>query len=124
MIISSRFSSDGRPQTWKGKWGRCVSERPCEGLYHDKTQNESNTLKKYAIVLKTQEKGGGLQAQERQRVWMSAKEAAAYVGIAYPKFTALGTQGRIPRTLIPETKRTYRYNRHVLDEWMLKHQES
>ena len=54
---------------------------------------------------------------------MGAKEAAAYIGIAYPKFTSLATEGRVPRTLVPGTKRTYRYDRRVLDEWMLRHQE-
>jgi hypothetical protein len=54
---------------------------------------------------------------------MSAKEAAAYIGIAYAKFTALATAGKIPRTLVPGTKRTYKYNVRQLDEWMLRHQE-
>lgn len=58
-----------------------------------------------------------------QRAWMSAKEAAEYIRIAYPKFTNLATQGLIPRTLVPDTKMTYRYNKDVLDKWMLEHQE-
>lgn len=58
------------------------------------------------------------------RTWLSAKEAAAYLGINYPRFTRLANRGGVPRTLVPGTIRTYRYNVDVLNEWMLENQES
>ncbi len=65
-----------------------------------------------------------MDTKTQPKVWMSAREAAAYVGIHYPTFTRLATKGVVPRTLVEGTKRTYRYNINALDKWMFEHQES
>jgi excisionase family DNA binding protein len=61
--------------------------------------------------------------ETKQRTWLTAKEAAEYLGINYPRFTRLANQGVVPRSLVPGTIRTYRYNVDVLDQWMLENQE-
>lgn len=61
--------------------------------------------------------------ETKEKLWLTAREAAAHVGIPYARFTQLAKRGLIPRTLVPGTKGTYRYNVEVLDKWMLEHQE-
>ena len=56
-------------------------------------------------------------------VWVGAREAAKHVGISYVKFTQLAKNGHVPRTKVPGTAKTYRYNLRVLDQWMLEAQE-
>ncbi len=73
--------------------------------------------------MKTSQRGE-VDTKTQPKVWMSAREAAAYVGIHYPTFTRLATKGVVPRTLVEGTKRTYRYNINALDKWMFEHQES
>ncbi len=61
--------------------------------------------------------------ETKPRTWLTAREAADYLNINYPRFTRLANKGHIPRTLIEGTKRTYRYKTDLLDRWMLDHQE-
>ncbi len=61
--------------------------------------------------------------ETKQRTWLTARQAAEYLGLNYPRFTRLANQGEVPRTLVPGTKRTYRYNLEVLDQWMFENQE-
>ena len=59
-----------------------------------------------------------------QRTWLTPRQAADYVGINYPRFTRIAKREGIPRTLVPGTKRTYRYKISNLDEWMHANEEN
>ncbi len=61
--------------------------------------------------------------ETRAKIWLTTREAAAHVGVPYARFTQLAKRGLVPRTLVPGTEQTYRYNVDVLDMWMLDHQE-
>ena len=61
--------------------------------------------------------------ETKPKTWLTPREAAEHVGMNYPRFTKLAKEAGIPRTLLPGTARTYRYNVGRLDRWMLEHQE-
>lgn len=81
----------------------------------------------YGKILKRKPKDRGPMETKSSAVtadaWVGAREAAAHVGVNYYTFTQLAKNGHVPRTKVPGTKKTYRYNLRVLDEWMLGAQE-
>lgn len=60
--------------------------------------------------------------ETKTKTWLTPREAAEHVGMNYPRFTKLAKAAGIPRTLLPGTTRTYRYNVNQLNTWMLEHQ--
>lgn len=58
-----------------------------------------------------------------EQTWLTAKQAAEHVNVRYSRFTQISNRGLVPRTLVPGTKRTYRYSLEALDSWMIENQE-